>query len=96
MENDFFKELTAFDLTKIKPGDAIQLIEPSHDVESYEKVKNCLVKKISPISITLVIGSIVSNSEGFEYEYEFTEKEFPIEAFHGVGCYTLKNIVKAK
>lgn len=91
MENDFFKELTAFDLTKIKPGDAIQLVEPSHDVESSEKVKNCLVKKVSLLSITLVKGSIKSNSS--DYEYEFEEKEYPIEAFHGVGCYKLKNIM---
>ncbi|WCK57366.1 hypothetical protein PP175_25200 (plasmid) [Aneurinibacillus sp. Ricciae_BoGa-3] len=90
-KSSFLTSKLVFDQGKLIPGDAVQLIEPPHNLGDDFRRKNCLVQRVTPFSITLLIGHLKRSNEDFEYEYE--EKTYPVDSFEGVGCYQLVKMV---
>ena len=82
---------SVFDTKILIPGDAVILIQAPGNIGDDPRKKTCLIKKVSPLSITLMVGKISSNIETFEYE--FKEETYPIEAFEGIGRYELELMI---
>jgi hypothetical protein len=93
MTNDCLTQKLAFNLSKLIPGRAVQLIEPVHMPGESPRKKTAIVKDISPFTITLLFVRLSGHSEDDNTRTlrgEVEEKEYPVEAFEGVGCYELE------
>ncbi|PAD70581.1 hypothetical protein CHH83_01915 [Bacillus sp. 7586-K] len=71
----------AFDINKLFKGRAVILIHPVHEPGRVPRHQYGLIKNISDSYIELILGNMTS---------DFEERELPVEAFDGIGCYKLK------
>lgn len=82
MDNEFIQNRPMFDVYKLVPGFAVQYVVPENlMMGEHGRTYDCLVKKISPLEITL---------SRFDHRGELIDETFSVDRFAGDSHYSYK------
>lgn len=92
MKSDYLTQKIAFDLSQLLPGRAVQLISATDMPGEEPRKKTGIIKDISQFSINLIFVRLGDYKSNDNLTGTVEEKEYPVEAFEGIGCYKLKRM----